>query len=135
MTIIALVSLSALTGLSGPAIAANRPTPWSGLTERLSIGAYLLWFAVLAITLLRPRDKASVRALASQRCSRDAATGRHADAAPSARASHSLTSFTASAVRAASTANDCSSSNVRSRTRARSAGIVAGARPLGTTSR
>ena len=58
-TMIGLAALGALTGLSGPAIAANQPTPWAGWTERFSIGAYLLWFAVLAIALLRPPPSAS----------------------------------------------------------------------------
>jgi hypothetical protein len=59
-TIVALLSFGALTGLSGPAIAADLPTPWAGLTERICIGAYLLWFAVLAIALLRRRPTNSI---------------------------------------------------------------------------
>ncbi|HSO38659.1 MAG TPA: DUF998 domain-containing protein [Labilithrix sp.] len=58
-TIVVLLSLAALAGLSGPAVAADQPTPWVGLTERISIGAYLLWFAVFAIALLRRRPDAS----------------------------------------------------------------------------
>jgi hypothetical protein len=34
-------------------VEANLPTPWAGLTERISIGGYLLWQVVLAIALLR----------------------------------------------------------------------------------
>lgn len=56
-TIVALLSLGAITSLSGPAIEADLPTPWAGVTERLCIGAYLLWFAVFAIALLRRSPK------------------------------------------------------------------------------
>jgi len=34
-------------------MAANLPTPWLGVTERISIFGYMLWIAVLAIVLLR----------------------------------------------------------------------------------
>ncbi|HEY3219830.1 MAG TPA: DUF998 domain-containing protein [Gemmatimonadales bacterium] len=48
-----LVVFGALTGLDGPRIAANLPTPWVGVWERMNIGVFLLWVVVLAITLLR----------------------------------------------------------------------------------
>jgi hypothetical protein len=38
-------------------VAANQPTPWLGVIERGSIYAYLLWVAVLAITLLCSKNK------------------------------------------------------------------------------
>jgi hypothetical protein len=34
-------------------MAANLPTPWIGIAERIDLGGYLLWVAVLAIALLR----------------------------------------------------------------------------------
>jgi hypothetical protein len=34
-------------------IAEGEPTPWPGVVERVSFGAWLLWIAFLAITLLR----------------------------------------------------------------------------------
>jgi hypothetical protein len=43
----------ALTAVDGPRIAANLPTPWLGLLERINIAVYMVWLAVLAITLLR----------------------------------------------------------------------------------
>src|SRR6476660_3210388 len=52
-TIVILVACGVLTGLDAPRIAANLPTPWVGVWERINIGAYLLWVAVLAITLGR----------------------------------------------------------------------------------
>jgi hypothetical protein len=42
-----------LTGLDQPRLAANLPTPWMGVWERISIFGYMLWVAVLAIALLR----------------------------------------------------------------------------------
>jgi hypothetical protein len=52
-TLVILVAFGALTGIDGPRIAANLPTPWIGVTERINVGAYLLWVAVLAVALLR----------------------------------------------------------------------------------
>jgi hypothetical protein len=43
----------ALTGMESSNLPAGEPTPWMGLFERISIGAWLLWLVVLAITLLR----------------------------------------------------------------------------------
>jgi len=42
-----------LTGMESPALAANEPTPWIGVWERIDIGAFLLWVSVLAVALLR----------------------------------------------------------------------------------
>jgi hypothetical protein len=53
VTILLMVVFGTLTGLSGSQIAANEPTPWMGLMERVSIYAQMLWIAVLAIALLR----------------------------------------------------------------------------------
>jgi len=52
-TMVILVAFGALTGMDGPRIAANLPTPWVGVWERISIAAFLLWVAVLAFALLR----------------------------------------------------------------------------------
>ena len=48
-------------GLDGSRIAANLPTPWVGVWERISIGAFLLWVAVLAIARLRVEDAGASR--------------------------------------------------------------------------
>jgi Protein of unknown function (DUF998) len=53
VTIATLVACGALTTLDARALAAQQPTPWLGVTERVLIGAYLLWQVVLAATLLR----------------------------------------------------------------------------------
>ena len=51
-SVLAVIVFGASAGLYGPRVAANLPTPWAGVTERISIFAYLLWQVVLAITLL-----------------------------------------------------------------------------------
>jgi hypothetical protein len=49
------------TGIEGPKIAANQPTPWIGVTERICVGAWLLWVLVLAVMLFREqRTEASL---------------------------------------------------------------------------
>lgn len=55
VTILVLVVFGALAGLDGPRVTANLPTPWVGITERISIFGFMLWVAVLAITLLRAK--------------------------------------------------------------------------------
>lgn len=60
-TAIALVLIMAAGGLvstSIEAIAANQPTPWMGLVERVSVYGPLIWMAVLAISLLRSPARA-----------------------------------------------------------------------------
>jgi hypothetical protein len=52
-TIALLLVFGALTGLEAPRIAANLPTPWVGVWERINIGVFLLWVVALAIALLR----------------------------------------------------------------------------------
>jgi len=53
-----LVVFGTLTGVDGPRIAANLPTPRVGVWERISIAAFILWVAVLAVMLLRDRESA-----------------------------------------------------------------------------
>jgi Protein of unknown function (DUF998) len=50
-TVVVVLLFGVLTGLQGPRIPANLPTPWAGITERINIGAFLLWIVVLAIDL------------------------------------------------------------------------------------
>lgn len=57
-TVTILIAFGALTGIDAPRIAANLPTPWIGVWERINIGVFLLWVVVLASTLLRIRDAA-----------------------------------------------------------------------------
>ena len=59
-TIVALLVFGALTGPDGPRIAANQPTPFVGIYERINIGVFLLWIIVLAVRLWRvPRVETS----------------------------------------------------------------------------
>lgn len=50
-----------LTGLDGPRVAANLPTPWVGVWERVNAGAYLLWLVVFAVALIRRIDTTAPR--------------------------------------------------------------------------
>jgi Protein of unknown function (DUF998) len=52
-TISALVVTGGLTATQASRVEANLPTPWAGVTERITIGGYLLWQVVLALALLR----------------------------------------------------------------------------------
>jgi hypothetical protein len=58
-TVVILVAFGTLTGFNAPRISANLSTPWVGVWERINIGAFLLWVAVLATALLRCRDTAA----------------------------------------------------------------------------
>ncbi len=58
-TMVILVVFGVLTGMDGLRIAANLPTPWVGVWERISIAAFMLWVVVLAMTLLRDQDSAA----------------------------------------------------------------------------
>lgn len=51
-TVVTSLGFGALTGVLTRDIALGAPTPWMGLAERVSIGAWLLWMVVLAVTLL-----------------------------------------------------------------------------------
>lgn len=51
--ILMMIVFGTLTGLQAPALEANLSTPWMGVWERISIGAYILWVTVLAVVLLR----------------------------------------------------------------------------------
>jgi hypothetical protein len=52
-TIVILLVFGTLTGLDGPRIQANLPTPRVGVWERICIYGSMLWFAMLAVVLLR----------------------------------------------------------------------------------
>ena len=59
-TLVILVVFGALTFLEAPLVAANLPTPWLGVWERINLGVFLLWVVVLAVALLRVRDTAAM---------------------------------------------------------------------------
>lgn len=56
-TLAVFILFGTLSGMDGPQVAANLPTPWVGLWERINIGASLVWVVVLAITLLLRRTR------------------------------------------------------------------------------
>lgn len=41
-----------LTALDAPRLAANLPTPWLGVWERINIGAYMLWIIAFALRVM-----------------------------------------------------------------------------------
>lgn len=53
ITLLIILGFGVLTGLQAPELEANQPTPWMGMLERVSIGAYMTWIAVLSVLLLR----------------------------------------------------------------------------------
>src|SRR5580765_6473483 len=55
-SLVILAACGALTFMDAPGIAANLPTPWIGVWERINLGVFLLWVVVLAVTLLREPD-------------------------------------------------------------------------------
>jgi len=58
-TLAILAAFGALTFLDAPRLAANLPTPWIGVWERINVGVFLLWVVVLATTLLRVKNSAA----------------------------------------------------------------------------
>lgn len=53
VTIVAILAAGVMTSMSAPELQANLPTPGMGVWERINIGAWLLWVAVLSATLVR----------------------------------------------------------------------------------
>jgi Protein of unknown function (DUF998) len=60
-TLVVAFAFGMLTGLASPRLAANLPTPYIGLWERISIAAYMVWLVVLALTLLRRHESVTLR--------------------------------------------------------------------------
>lgn len=52
-TLAAFLVFGTLTAVDAPRLAANLPTPWIGLWERINIAAAMLWIALLAVALWR----------------------------------------------------------------------------------
>jgi CubicO group peptidase (beta-lactamase class C family) len=52
-TLLVFIPFGILTGMDGPRISANLPTPMIGVWERINIGVWLLWVVVLALALMR----------------------------------------------------------------------------------
>ena len=52
-TMLIFIVFGIVSFLDAPQLAANLPTPWLGVWERVNIFGYLIWIVVLAITLLK----------------------------------------------------------------------------------
>lgn len=52
-TVALVLAFGAWSGMDAPRVGAGLATPWLGVKERIFWYAYQLWFAVLALTLLR----------------------------------------------------------------------------------
>lgn len=59
-TMVLALVFGMLTGIQSPRLAANLPTPYIGLFERISIAVYMIWLMALAIALLRRHETASL---------------------------------------------------------------------------
>jgi hypothetical protein len=57
VTLVILAAAGIMTGMAGPKISENLPTPWIGVWERINIGIYMLWIVVFAIKLLLMKEK------------------------------------------------------------------------------
>ena len=66
VTIVLLVALATLSFTYAPALAANQPTPWLGLSERAAQWAYHVWQIVLATVLLSDSSFRRTRPLHQQ---------------------------------------------------------------------
>ena len=66
-TMVVLIAAGALTSVAAPGVDANLPTPWIGVWERINIGAWLLWVAVLAVMLLRRGPSPATKELRADR--------------------------------------------------------------------
>ena len=58
-TIVILLAFGALTSSNASRVAANLPTPWAGLWERINIVVFLIWVVVMAVVLLRTQAEDS----------------------------------------------------------------------------
>jgi CubicO group peptidase (beta-lactamase class C family) len=61
-TLVILLAFGGLTFWEAPRLAANLPTPWIGVWERINVGVFLLWVVVLATALLRARGTGAITA-------------------------------------------------------------------------
>lgn len=56
LTISAMLAFGAYVGAQAPRVAAQLPTPWMGIMERVSVFSVMLWALALAVVLLRKAD-------------------------------------------------------------------------------
>lgn len=53
LTILIMLFFGSLVGMMAPAVAAEEPTPWMGIYERISVFSPMIWMSVLAIILMK----------------------------------------------------------------------------------
>ena len=56
LTLAAMLGFGAYVGFQAPLVAANLPTPWLGIWERISVFGPMIWLAAFAAVLLRKRE-------------------------------------------------------------------------------
>ena len=61
MTVVLMLGFGYLMSLDVPRVAAGQPTPYLGITERVTMASWLLWMAVFSVTLLREHRASTVR--------------------------------------------------------------------------
>lgn len=59
-TILLMLFFGSLVGMMVSSVAAQEPTPWMGLYERIGVFSPMIWMSVFAIILLR-KDKAALK--------------------------------------------------------------------------
>lgn len=57
ITIALMLFFGFLVGRMAPLVAANEPTPWMGIYERISVFTPMIWMSILAVVLLRTSDE------------------------------------------------------------------------------
>lgn len=60
-TVLVMLAFGYVMSMDVPRVATNVPTPYLGITERVTMAAWLLWMAVLSVTLLREHRVPAVR--------------------------------------------------------------------------
>jgi len=53
VTVVLLGVFGTLTFIGAPGVSANLPTPWLGVWERINVLGFMLWVAVLSVSLLQ----------------------------------------------------------------------------------
>jgi hypothetical protein len=56
-TVLTVVGAGALAAFDGPRLTTQEPTPWIGITERICVGAFLLWVMLLGAVLRRAQRR------------------------------------------------------------------------------
>jgi hypothetical protein len=58
VTLVIMFITGMITGIDGPKVQTNSPTPWIGIWERIIIGVYMIWLIVFTALLLRKKQTA-----------------------------------------------------------------------------